>query len=168
MEITDDELRELADSGKVELGGGYTLRLRTEPDENTTINDFDCYGKVEWTKNNPYNGGSVRPEHFTGRAEKLESDRRNTLWWEPPVFDDADARRWHTDREYRNSVRDAVLSVVRDGFVVLVAELCHGTDAYGKDIVADFACLGGVEPECSDDLGYLGDLVFQLNMPASV
>ena len=65
----------------LELDDGRMLRLLVEPDQDTSVTDFDCYGRFEWTRENDY--GPVRPHDFTGRARILKHSWHESLWWEP-------------------------------------------------------------------------------------
>lgn len=168
METTLERLGDLATTGTLDIGGGFTLRFRQEPDEFTTMNDFDCYGRTEWSPNNRYTGNTHRPDGFDGMAEKLVTDRGNTLWWQPPAGCKDDRRQWHTDKTYQRAMRQTVRDIVEYGFVSYVVELVNGTDAYGRPIVVDFACVGGVEPFAEIDLGCLDDVVAQLKVPQNV
>ncbi len=124
------------DGDKVELDDGRVirLRLRFEPDYDTNINDFDAYGKVEWTRDNDY--GAVRPKTFTGRARLMQRDRWQSQWWEPyEEMTDADIR----------AEMPRMRELIEYGFKVLCLELCDGHDAYGNLIVQSVEYLGGVE-----------------------
>lgn len=170
MDMSEDQLRTLATSERLDLPSGGFLRITTEPDHYTTVNDFGCYGRVEWSHRKNYMGYAIRPEGFDGAAEKLDTDRGSVLWWQPYTPDKAARRQWHTDPEYRRTMRRLVRDIVAYGFQVWRVEYCHGTDAYGRDVVRDFATLGGIDPgtDLGDELGYLSDLVAQLDMSENV
>jgi hypothetical protein len=142
------ELRQ--DGDTLDLEDGRTLRLRLEPDQDASINDYESDGKVEWTRGNDY--GPVRPDDFTGRARILNKDHGYSLWWEP----------YHelTEEQIR-SEEYRIRMLVEYGFQVVVLELCEGTDAYGHLVVKEVACLGGVEWD-ADNNGYLDSVVSDL------
>lgn len=158
MELTSEQLRDLVRDGKIELGHGEFLRFTEEPDTDTRLGDFDCYGEVYhiWRGR----GQSERPDGFDGMAEKIHT-QYDSFWWQPP----ADLKeRWHneqTRKVWRNVVRD----ILSYGFVVYRVELCRGTDVYGKPIVVGYGTIGGIEPFPTDDgkVSYLSDIVADLN-----
>lgn len=163
MNLTQDQLHQLAADHHLELPNGATIRITIESDEYTEINDFDCYGTTQWARNNPYNGQPVRPHTFNGCAEKITTDHGSTLWWQPYLPTKADRREWHTNHEYRTQQRYLVRQIIEYGFHTYRAEYCHGTDAYGKLIVIDYAVLGGIEPLSDPDICAIADVVAELN-----
>lgn len=152
--LTDDQARELADNmswfgtaAQITLPSGDVVLATLDYDHGTTINDFDCYGKVFPVSRNTWNGRiAARPATCDGAAEIITFDRGETVWWQPPVFDKADRRYWHTNPDYRREVRNKVEDLLVYGFYLLRVELCRGTDVYGRPIVIDFSTLGGLEP----------------------
>ena len=145
-----------------DLPNGTTLRLREEPDNDTSLNDWDCYGKVEWLSGY---GSRNRPEHFNGMAEIMRTHREN-YWWQPPSFDKQSIAQWYSDSEYRNSLRNQVREILDFGFRVLILEVCSGEDAYGNPIVKDYTTIGGVEPLIDDTTteGYVYDMILELGI----
>lgn len=130
-------LYSLSDGESMELPDGKVIRCRIEVDQDTQINDFDCYGRVEWVGRDRE---SARPAGFNGAACKLWA--RDAFWWQPPSDlkpgDDAYA-----------SLRAMLPELVEYGFIGVVVELCEGHDRYGKPIVIDFESLWGIDD--SDD-----------------
>lgn len=141
MRLTTEQATALVKDGKVALDNGQTLRLRIEPDDTTTINDYDCYGKVSLI----YRGDSDRPAGFDGMAEKLWGYHEQ-YWWQPP--DDL-RKEWHT-YEHKTHLRKVVHEILSFGFECYWLELCAGTDAYGKPVIVDYVVTGGYEPMMSD------------------
>lgn len=78
-------LADLTDDGDViELSDRHRLRLSITPDEYTSINDFDCYGRVyEGLPQVNYPGYETRPKGFDGAARKI--GRHRDVWWQPPA-----------------------------------------------------------------------------------
>lgn len=157
MELTKEQLKELATTGKVELGHGEYLRFTEEPDTGTWLGDFDCYGEVYhiWR-----GGQSERPDGFDGMAEKIHTEY-DSYWWQPP----ADLKeRWH-DKELRNHLRDTVREILDYGFSIYKVEWCRGECVHGDPIIVEYATIGGVEPLADDDdkVSYLSDLVWELS-----
>lgn len=159
--LTDDQARELADNlthfgprtaAEITLPSGDVVRATIDYDYGTTINDFDCYGKVFPVSRNTWNGRiAARPAECDGAAEIITFDRGESAWWQPPVFDKADRRYWHTNPDYRRKLRSQVRDLLDFGFYVLRVELCRGTDVYGRPIVIDFSTLAGIEPFTQPD-----------------
>lgn len=153
-------LTDLYSDGDIhDLGDGHFLRLRIEPDLDTTLDDYaDCYGRIGWGMKNPATGREYRPEGFDGNAERL-SIMHDVIWWQPP----ADVPR---DSETFNQIRDLVRDIASFGFSRIVLEYGHGADAYGRLIVRDYASMGGVEPLVDREhvASILGDLVADLTI----
>jgi hypothetical protein len=159
MELTTAQLQDLVSDGKVRLSDDIIIQWAELPDEYTSFNDYDCYGKVEWRKPDYY-GRHRRPEGFDGMAE-IVWGYNEAYWWQPP----ADLRSgWH-NYEHKNHLRNCVREILAFGFYLYKVELCQGEDAYGRPIVVDFATLGGIEPLLKDDVKseYLADLVAELD-----
>ena len=154
MTVTEEQIGKLAtacygSSESITTDDGTVYRLNVEIDEYTTVEDYECYGRFGWGRDNDY--GSVRPDGFSGRARILTRDHHSKYWWEPhpEVPDDK------LDIEQR-SVRE----LVENGFYGLVLERCEGTDHYGKPIVRDSASLWGIEGNC--DESYAREIVSDL------
>jgi len=146
------------------LPNGEVVRFRQEPDEHTTLNDYDYLGRTEWVQVSNVTGFHTRPTNMDGCAEILSHDRGHVLWWQPPVSDKADRRRWHNDPEWSRVIRQVVRDVTTYGFVTYTVELCRGTDAYGKPVVVAVESQGGFEPcqDSADIADSLADLVREL------
>lgn len=112
------------------IDGGYSLIPVRKPDDCISINDYDCYGKVEWVYCR-----SQRPAGFDGSAEIIDRERGQVLWWQP----------YREGRKiYNTSDRLMVKDIVEHGF------WCYGIKVYGP---AESA-LGTVTAElCSEYIG---------------
>jgi hypothetical protein len=125
-------------------------RLRIEQDEDASINDFDCYGKVEWPgrHSNDY-GYHTRPEGFDGSAQKLDT-RNGPIWWQP----------YREGHKVYNSTADrrVVLDLLEMGFSGVVVEELTRCDR-GHVHVAELASLWGID---SLENGYLAEVVGDL------
>ncbi len=153
---TDLDLSDLtSDLDTIELEDGRTIRLRIESDPDTSVNDYDCYGRVAWVKHRPWGEhDQPRPAGFTGRAMKLETYSGDAFWWEP-CEDSPDPR--------------AEISMMRDlityGFHGLILELLDGTDAYGHPIVVETASLWGVDNLDAENVRFIvADLASELSL----
>lgn len=70
------------ESETFDLDGTYEVRVTAEYDSDYSINDYDSDGKVsEYSYS--YGDRTPRPQGFTGRARKIETDRSSWVWWEP-------------------------------------------------------------------------------------
>lgn len=123
---------------------GTRWRFRFDADEDTRINDFDCYGKIETVRS--YDGRSTRPATFDGRARILSREYGWHTWWQPPtdISDSPD----HTFRLLRD--------IWDYGFTrVVVERLADNDDAYGRPVVLEYHGIGGIEPFPDDsDIRY--------------
>lgn len=136
-----------ADGDEFELTDGRKLRLHIEPDWDTDINDYDCYGKIEWSDNNHH--GSVRPDGFTGRAVVMDRNAHQTLWWE--AYEEL------TEEEVRET-EPFVRRLIEEGFCqvgLVLIEVLH--DSLGKthEVEVSTAWMGGVDEFCSNVVGEL-------------
>ena len=147
METLEITLKE--DKDTQTLHNGMVLRLRLEPDVDTTVEDDEFNGKFEWSK--------TRPSGFNGNAEVIRNDRGGNLWWQPSEFM---AKRGTPEFDYHKGI---IMEQVEYGYVVLFVELCEGTDYYGADIVRDSEILGGVMATDGECIAYWAkDLAKQL------
>lgn len=138
------------DGDTVQLPNGDTLRLYITPDDGFTINEYDCYGRIEWSR--VFDDGThTRPDTMNGDARIIDRERGSVLWWQPPC----DLAREHYAK-YQNDVTD----ICRYGFQVYTLELLSGSDVYGRGIVTRYATMGGIEPFISDD--YAGSVLRDL------
>lgn len=165
LNLTDEQRHNLAADHTLTLDDGRTLKVTFGPDYDTQINDFDCYGKIApVNRRNTWNayGPAARPEGFDGAAEIIDRD----WWWQPPLFDKADRRQWHTTPEYRRALRQTVSDLIRYGFQTVTLEVCQGTDAYGRDIVLDYAVTGGHEAslDATDVADILDDMIHLMDL----
>lgn len=151
--LSQEQLHDLANGKNVLLSNGMTLRARQEPDEDTSISDYeDCYGLIEFFKRSAYlDEPETRPDHFDDNAEIIHFHRDPPAWWQPP----ADIV---GNENLMSNTRRILREIVDFGFSRWVLELCDGYDAYGKNVVRDYESVGGVEPLLSDD-----DLIWTLN-----
>lgn len=151
METTLD-LSALADDGDtIDIGGGRTLRLRIEPDPDMSILDEQgegvwC-GRIEWSHTTNNYGWNRRPDGFTGRAEIIDRDRNDCLWWEVP----ADIERG-TPGYY--SLRSSIRDLLEYGYSQVGLQLLEECDHGDAHVIGD-AWIGGVGsfyPELVPDL----------------
>lgn len=136
------------DGAEIKLSRGRALRLRIETDQDSDLNDFDCYGRTAPTSDYP----DTRPQGFDGNAEKIWLSG-DAIWWQPPT--DGPARGTAEFRSLRAMVRD----LAEYGFHGVVLELTHGHDAYRRPIVRNVASLWGID---SLENGYLREVVGEL------
>ena len=141
------------DRAEVKLSRGRMLRLRIEPDQDSDLNDFDCYGRTAPTKRSRYSDyPDTRPQGFDGNAEKIWLGG-DAIWWQPPA--DGPARGTAEFRSLRALVRD----LAEYGFHGVVLELTRGVDAYHRPIVRNVASLWGID---SLEDGYLREVAGEL------
>jgi hypothetical protein len=148
MPVDATDLASLREHGdKIELGDGRTVRLVIEPDPDMSIMDEQgsgmwC-GRLAWDGPANEYGYRTRPDGFTGRAEVIERDGRERLWWEVPadVVIGSDSYR---------TLRQSILDLCRCGYVSvgLVLECEHG----GQLSVAWVSGCDSFYPELIDDL----------------
>ena len=140
------------DEVEIDLTDETAVRVKIEPDYDTSVNDYDCYGAFEWVSADPYHE-KQRPAGFDGNAEKLHLGNEGQAWWQPP----ADVKR--TDEgfgEFKDIVRDLLMY----GFVGVVVERLDGEDHYGKGIVRDSASLWAIEAMVKED--FLAEVIDDL------
>jgi hypothetical protein len=153
MRVTD--LSDLTDDGDTfELTDGRTLRLRVESDPHTSVNDFDCYGRVAEVERGPWDGhNKPRPQGFTGRAVKLSIPNGPDYWWEP-YYESETQQAYNGPKE-----RQMMIDLLSHGFYGLIVEILNGTDAYGRPIVTNVASLWGID---SLETQYVREIVTDL------
>jgi hypothetical protein len=119
---------------------GWTYRLRVEPDHETTINDYDCYGRYDFgTTGDGWK--AVPPASFDlDRTERL-TILNDLVWWERPegfeTWTPAD----------QSEMRSLVADLVSFGFSIVFVERLDGEDVYGDAIVVDYDCVGAVDTQ---------------------
>lgn len=134
------------DGDTIYLGNGQSLRLSIEPDQDTSVNDFDCYGELQWT-----NGD--RPESFTGLARIIERDRGSNLWWQP--WDGA------TEQDATRFL-PTLTELITHGFSVVGLHLRETiSDSLGNEhtVTIDSTYLGGVDDVSSN---YLPEILSEM------
>ena len=165
MNVTDDELTAILDAltddgDTYDLDARLTLVLRIEPDDTSAydhINDADCWGKLEWARNDPYSGRSRRPDHFDGKARIVEHDSPHTLWWQPTPEVWGTPKPWNFDADFAE-----VRRLLHDGFYQVGLKLRERvTDSWGHahTVTVDQQWLGGID---SLDNGCLREIVGDL------
>lgn len=101
--------------------GKHRYRAHVWYDTDASINDYECYGEVSKYAYRYMYGESTtpRPDHFTGRARKIEVDRGYWMWWEPNNWDG----RWDqlTEDEKRKEVSD-MQDLLQQGFYGVTLE----------------------------------------------
>lgn len=169
MNALERDLSALNDDGAtLELDDGRTLRLRIETDQDWSIDDSDCYGRIGWGETNE-GGNPVRPAGFDGGAEKIDT-LGGPVWWQPPtdLMIQRGTAEWSA---YRSFLGD----LISFGFKSVGLELLEGEDHYGRPIVVGAAWLGGIdtldqpwavrdergEPQYVQN-GYLAEIVSEL------
>lgn len=123
---------------------GYGWRYRLEPDEYSSINGFDCYGKVAPVENR-YGCQQKRPDGFDGFARIVDGWRGDRFWWQPPA-------EWKNDPEEVSSLARLVSNILAYGFSMVIVERVRlgDVDGYGNPIVDGVASAYGVEPFSED------------------
>lgn len=137
-----------SDGDTLKLDDERMLRLKIEPDQDYSINDYDSDGKIEWSRQNDY--GSVRPAGFSGRARIIKHHHWQDLWWEP----------YELTEEQIAQEMPRIVNLIEYGFNGVTLELCEDTDAYGEPIVTKFASLWGIEWDADRD--YIRSIVSDL------
>lgn len=162
-----DQCERDRDDARLPLTPKFALSARVFPDECVTVNDYDCYGKVEPGVRgyNDHGRNGARPKGFDGRARKWDT-RDGVLWWQPP--DDLRSPKkggFATTEEWRDAL-DKLYSLVRKlcerGFYGVVVELHETlTDSRGKthEVVVGSQGLWGID---SLKNGYLRETVKEL------
>lgn len=157
------DFHDLSDDGDTfDLPDGRTLKLRIEVDQDASINDYDCYGKVAWVESRRF-GYAARPDGFDGSAVKLWAPQNGDQFWWMPYRDEVGGI--YDTPEARAIVEDLMAFGFKDVGLELIETV---TDSYDNehDVVADTAWIGGVDkfyPELLDDLlAELGDDVSEM------
>jgi len=172
MNVTDDELTAILDAltddgDTYEVDARLTLVLHIEYDPDTSINDYDCYGRTERYSHRYYNGEqrTPRPDDMDGSARKIEVDRGDWMWWQPSD-DMKSAKAWGgPPDEYPAALRahiDLATDLLRGGFKMVGLELRERvTDSWGHThtVTVDQQWLGGID---SLDNGYIRTIISDL------
>lgn len=161
MNISLDDLAKLTgDRDTIQLDDTHELRLRIEPDPESSINDGDCYGRTERYCHD-YHERAPRPADMDGSARKIQVSRGEWIWWQP-ADDLRSLKAWIKSggdpgtypEAYAEHLRMAE-RLLQDGFMQVGLEVWE-TNERGYEYVIDSTWLGGVD---SLDNGYLQDLL---------
>lgn len=133
-------------------GRTYRATFSTVPDEWSAINDYDCWGKVEWCDRGMF---PKRPDGFDGAARKLWT-RSDPFWWQPPEGITPDT----PGIDFDELVGD-VRAIVEYGFQnaeIMVESRCECCGSY--NMIASYS-YGGIEPWSNflRDPGVIGELL---------
>jgi hypothetical protein len=150
-QLTPDSILELIQQQSLDLANGYSLELSCSPDDCCTIDEFETYGKVEWSRSRQ------RPQGFDGSAEVLIRNPCERLWWQP----------YREGKQVYKDCRFAVCEILEYGFYVYTVSL-HGPalDGAGNShtvcLVSD--SIGAIEPLLNDKqlLPIIDDLLSNL------
>jgi hypothetical protein len=172
---------DLIDKESITLPDGRTLRLRQEPDDFASIDDFvDCYGRIVPIQR--HREFPTRPDGFDGFARKIRT-RDGVYWWQPPddlrtakrepmYVEAADGSIHRHPLAVHDPIRtaqQAILDILEHGFVNVGVEVLSDCGSCHRPQVMDSAWIGGVEAVMSREytLDLLRDLLDQvLNDPA--
>ena len=139
----------LYDDGDTAVVDGHTIRLRFEPDHDDDINNYDCYGRVDYGIKDPHSGDNRPPADFDPERTDRLTILNDVVWWEQPEdFVNLPA---HVQSEFRWHVSH----LVSFGFTVVVLERLDGTDYYGRPIVVDATALGGVDSTERENIAFI-------------
>jgi hypothetical protein len=168
VHLTDDQTIEaldaLTDDGdtyefEADDGRVFVIKLHTEHDPDSSINDYESYGQLsKWERDNDY--GSQRPHGFGPLARIIARDRGSTLWWQPlPEV-------WGTPKPWDGRTFEAdwiiAKALFEDGFHQVGVSL-HETviDSFGGDheVEVRSTWIGGVDSTARE---YMRDIVSDL------
>jgi hypothetical protein len=150
-QLTTDSILELVQRRSLDLANGYSLKLTSSPDDCSTIDDFEAYGKCLWSD------GRQRPPGFDGSAEVLDRSRGSRLWWQP----------YREGKQVYKDCRSAVCEILEYGFYVYTVSL-HGpaVDGAGNchEVCLATDSIGAIEPLLVDTqlLPLIDDLLYSL------
>ena len=126
----------------------YSARFITDVDDCFDLNDWDCYGRVQWAGRG---GRSDRPAGFDGAARKLWT-RNDCFWWQPPA-----------DLVNNNLALAELLPKVRDileyGFRVWKVEVDRRCSCCGSYTMIGSYSFGGYEPFEEPYTAVVGELL---------
>jgi hypothetical protein len=119
MNIDPSILAQLEPNGSpVYLDDDTRLTLIAEPDEDVSINDYDCYGRYELIDDRGRR--EPRPDGFDGAARKLWlPQNQGRVWWQPPEG-------FHQlCPDDQRKTRDAIVDLIAFGFTQFGLRLEH-------------------------------------------
>ena len=148
--MDNDNTPTMSQDGDTVTADGHTFRLRLEPDHDTVVNDFDCYGTVLPMRRSVFTG-TDQPEGMTERTRQLTAID-GPFYWEPPEGFGS----WPSVAQ--RALEYEVQDLVSFGFQIVVVERTQGEDFYGRPVVVDAATLGAVER----DAGAVADAASEL------
>jgi hypothetical protein len=168
VDLTDDQTIEaldaLSEDGttyefEADDGRVFVIKLHTEHDPDSSINDYESYGQLStWTRDGFC--GSTRPRGFGPLARIICRDRGSTLWWQPTP------ELWGTPKPWDGPTFEAdwiiAKTLFEDGFYQVGVSLHETvTDSLGGEHVVEVcsAWLGGVD---SAEGEWLRDIVSDL------
>lgn len=164
---------DLLDEKTVDLSDGRKLRLSEEPDYFTSIDDYDCYGKLahipRHRREHP-----VRPDGFDGFARKVWTHDGECFWWQPPddlrtakresvYIEAADGTIHRHPEAYRDPVGQmerTVRDLLAYGFLVLRVQVLEACSCCRQERMIGSSVLGGIEAMA--DRQYMLDMVADL------
>ena len=139
-----DWIDDLVDQKFYKIEEDYCFEYSEDLDYSLTINEFDCYGAIQWSK--------TRPTNFDGLAEIIDRDNGDKLWWLP----------YREGKKIYNSskARQTVIDICKYGFRVITLKLIGPAWDANKTkhrITLSQSSIGGLEPfvnhsDCIKDL----------------
>ncbi len=148
------------------LSDGRTIRLKIEPDQDYSINDYDGDGRISDAFSYNRDHHTSRPSDFNGAAVKLQVDRGYYVWWQPPGPDIIGPTPWTHEQFEKERAR--IQDLASFGFVGLILELCDATrDAYNNLTPRATASLWSIEWNIMGDpyhIEILDDLLTELDV----
>lgn len=149
------------------LPDGRVLRFTDEQDTDTSLNDFECWGRVEYVASPWDSNGqrAERPTGFDGRAEKIVTAYGDTYWWQPTLeLWGVDAAEWHANADLRRRNRREVTDILTYGFRLFTVEVFRPCAECGTEKLEDWDATGGMEAFMDDaeKACAVDDLLFRL------
>jgi hypothetical protein len=139
-----DWIDDLVDQKFYGIDEDYCFEYSEDFDYFSSINEFDCYGQVQWSND--------RPIGFDGSAEIIDRDRNGKLWWLP----------YRDGKKVYNSSksRQVVMDICNYGFRVITLKLIGPAWDANKTkhrITLSQSSIGGLEPfvshsDCIEEL----------------
>ena len=150
-------LSSLLEDEEYEIDDTTRLTVEMTYDEDTSINDYDCYGRMEWTRNDVC-GHSVRPDDFDGRARIMDRQYNETLWWQPAEWEFDPT---HIAEDFAHACR-----LNREGFGLLrvtLFETLEDSHNGSHEVIVDTFCIGGCDTSNLEDYAdYIEDGIHEL------